>query len=118
MQNAWRFVADETLRERLKEAKGIGTPATRGEIICGLKAQEFLIADGKHIVPTERGLVLHDVLERADPALVDPWCHGTDGALARRRFGRTTGRDVGHRLRSVTKRAGSSDGSPSGGLPR
>ena len=72
MQNAWRFVADETLRDRLKEAKGIGTPATRGEIICGPKAQEFLIADGKHIVPTERGLVLHDVLERADPALVDP----------------------------------------------
>ena len=72
MQNAWRFVTDETLRERLKEAKGIGTPATRGEIIGGLKAQEFLAADGKHIVPTERGLVLHDVLRRADPALVDP----------------------------------------------
>ncbi len=72
MQNAWRFVADETLRERLKEAKGIGTPATRAEIIRGLKAQEFLVADGKHIVPTERGLALHGVLERADPALVDP----------------------------------------------
>jgi len=72
MQNAWRFVADETLRERLKEAKGIGTPATRGEIIRGLKAQEFLVADGKNIVPTERGLALHGVLQRADPALVDP----------------------------------------------
>ena len=72
MQNAWRFVADEALRERLKEAKGIGTPATRAEIIRGLKAQEFLVADGKHIVPTERGLALFGVLERADPALVDP----------------------------------------------
>jgi DNA topoisomerase-3 len=72
MQNAWRFVADEALRERLKEAKGIGTPATRAEIIRGLKAQDFLIADGKHIVPTERGLSLFAVLERADPALVDP----------------------------------------------
>jgi DNA topoisomerase-3 len=29
MQNAWRFVDDEVLQERLKEAKGIGTPATR-----------------------------------------------------------------------------------------
>ena len=29
MQSAWRFVDDEVLRERLKEAKGIGTPATR-----------------------------------------------------------------------------------------
>jgi hypothetical protein len=35
MQNAWRFVDDEVLRERLKEAKGIGTPATRAEIIGG-----------------------------------------------------------------------------------
>jgi DNA topoisomerase-3 len=72
MQNAWRFVADEALQERLKEAKGIGTPATRAEIIRGLKTQEFLVADGKHIVPTERGLALFAVLERADPALVDP----------------------------------------------
>ncbi|TPG36245.1 DNA topoisomerase III, partial [Roseomonas nepalensis] len=72
MQNAWRFVEDEALQERLKEAKGIGTPATRAEIIRGLKAQEFLVADGKNIVPTERGLSLHAVLERADPALVDP----------------------------------------------
>jgi DNA topoisomerase-3 len=72
MQNAWRFVADEALQERLKEAKGIGTPATRAEIIRGLKGQDFLAAEGKHIVPTERGLSLFAVLERADPALVDP----------------------------------------------
>jgi DNA topoisomerase III len=56
MQNAWRFVDDEVLRERLKEAKGIGTPATRAEIIGGLKKQDFLITQGKHIVPTEAGL--------------------------------------------------------------
>jgi len=72
MQNAWRFVADGPLRDRLREAKGIGTPATRAEVIRGLKAQEFLTADGKHIVPTERGLALFGVLERANPALVDP----------------------------------------------
>ena len=72
MQNAWRFVEDEALRERLKEAKGIGTPATRAEIIRGLKAQEFLVADGKNVVPSQRGLSLHAVLEKADPALVDP----------------------------------------------
>ena len=72
MQNAWRFVEDPALRERLKEAKGIGTPATRAEIIKGLKRQDFLAAQGKLIVPTERGLALFGVLERADPALVDP----------------------------------------------
>src|ERR1039458_666510 len=72
MQNAWLFVDDEVLRERLKEAKGIGTPATRAEIIGGLKKQGFLIAQGKHIVPTETGLSLFGVLKQADPALVDP----------------------------------------------
>ncbi|MBP0445331.1 DNA topoisomerase III [Roseomonas sp. SSH11] len=72
MQNAWRFVEDEALQERLKEAKGIGTPATRAEVIRGLKTQELLMADGKHIVPTPRGLALHGILEKADPALVDP----------------------------------------------
>ena len=72
MQNAWRFVDDEVLQERLKEAKGIGTPATRAEIIGGLKKQGFLIAQGKNIVPTETGLSLFGVLKQADPALVDP----------------------------------------------
>ncbi len=72
MQNAWRFVDDEVLRERLKEAKGIGTPATRAEIISGLKKQAFLIAEGMNIVPTGTGLSLFDVLKKADPTLVDP----------------------------------------------
>ena len=72
MQNAWRFVDDEVLRERLKEAKGIGTPATRAEVIGGLKKQGFLIAQGKNIVPTETGLSLFSILKQADPALVDP----------------------------------------------
>ena len=72
MQNAWRFVEDQALRDRLKEAKGIGTPATRGEIIAGLKKQGFLTVREKNIVPSDRGLALFGVLESADPALVDP----------------------------------------------
>jgi DNA topoisomerase len=72
MQNAWRFVKDETLRERLKEAKGIGTPATRAEIIKGLKRQSLLAADGKLVVPTPAGLKLFGLLRGAAPALVDP----------------------------------------------
>jgi DNA topoisomerase-3 len=50
----------------------VGTPATRAEIIGGLKKQGFLITQGKHIVPTEAGLSLFGVLKQADPALVDP----------------------------------------------
>ena len=72
MQNAWRFVADEALRERLKEAKGIGTPATRAQIITGLKRQNMIAADGKLVIPTPAGLQLFELLKAAAPALVDP----------------------------------------------
>ncbi len=72
MQNAWRFVTDPTLRDRLKEAKGIGTPATRADIIKGLKTQRFLTTEGKLLVPTPAGLALFEQLRAAAPALVDP----------------------------------------------
>ncbi len=72
MQNAWRFVDDPALRDRLKEAKGIGTPATRAEIIKGLKRQNLLTAEGKMVAPTRAGLQLFDLLRRSAPALVDP----------------------------------------------
>jgi DNA topoisomerase-3 len=72
MQNAWRFVTDDTLRERLKEAKGIGTPATRAEIIKGLKRQNLLATDRKLVVPTPAGLQLYELLRAAAAALVDP----------------------------------------------
>jgi DNA topoisomerase-3 len=72
MQNAWRFVEAPAMRERLKEAKGIGTPATRAEIIKGLKRQMLLAADGKLVVPTPAGLQLFELLRGAAPQLVDP----------------------------------------------
>ncbi len=72
MQNAWRFVKDPGLRDRLKEAKGIGTPATRAEIIKGLKRQSLLAADGKFVVPTSAGLQIFELLRGAAPSLVDP----------------------------------------------
>jgi hypothetical protein len=72
MQKAWRFVEDAALRERLKEAKGNGTPATRAGIIKGLKRQNLLAADGKLVLPTPAGLQLFELLRGAAPALVDP----------------------------------------------
>ncbi len=72
MQNAWRFVEDPALRDRLKEAKGIGTPATRAEIIKGLKRQNLLTAEGKLVLPTAAGLQLFQLLRGSAPALVDP----------------------------------------------
>ena len=88
MQNAWRFVEDPVQRERLKDAKGVGTPATRAAIIEGLKRQGLLAPSGKWIVPTEAGLELYILLSGAAPILVDPgttalWELKLDGILQR-----------------------------------
>ncbi|WP_323034265.1 DNA topoisomerase [Pararhodobacter sp.] len=77
MQNAWKFVSDEGERDRLKEAKGIGTPATRDSILEGLKRQGFLTIERKNLVPTEMAMWLYDLLCDHAPELVDP------GATAR-----------------------------------
>jgi DNA topoisomerase III len=77
MKNAWRFLPEGGERDRLKGAKGIGTPATRDTVIEGLKAQQLLAVVKGKIVPTEMGLWLFVLLKQAAAALVDP------GATAR-----------------------------------
>lgn len=74
MRNAWKFVPEEQVkvRERLKESKGIGTPATRGEVIGGLKKQGFIALKGKRLTATEKGLALESALTAADVALTSP----------------------------------------------
>jgi DNA topoisomerase len=107
MQNAWRFVKDEALRERLKEAKGIGTPATRAEIIKGLKRQNLLAADGKLVVPTRAGLQLFELLRERRPRAGRSRDHGSLGDASRRSRGRQGG--FPRRHRRDRRRGGSVD---------
>lgn len=72
MQEAWRLVPPGDLRERLREAKGIGTPATRGEVLKGLKEQGQIAEKGKSILPTEGGMKLWLALRQVCPNVVDP----------------------------------------------
>lgn len=71
MQNVWKTVADDALAERLKDAKGIGTPATRAVIIHGLLRQNQITQPDNHLVPTEEGLEVYRILLSAAPALLD-----------------------------------------------
>ncbi|WP_417454489.1 DNA topoisomerase [Kiloniella sp.] len=111
MQNAWRFVENKDLKERLKEAKGIGTPATRAAVITGLKLQNFLAQSGKHIVPTDAGLTLYKTLKAAAPELVDPgvtamWEMNMDDVLEGKQTARQVWDDIGNdteRLISILK---------------
>ena len=80
MQNAWRFVEDPAQRERLKEAKGIGTPATRAAIIEGLKRQGLLAPSGKWIVPTGGRARAARPAERGRARAGRPGDHGACGS--------------------------------------
>ena len=72
MQEAWRLVPPGEQRTRLKEAKGIGTPATRGEVPKGLLKQGQIAMLGKSFKPTEGGMMLYKALLQACPNVVDP----------------------------------------------
>lgn len=72
MKEAWRLVDDPKQKARLKEATGIGTAATRGEVLKGLFKQGQLTKAGKSIKPTPGGLELYKVLMEACPNVVDP----------------------------------------------
>jgi DNA topoisomerase-3 len=61
MENAGRQVVDEELAQALQKAEGLGTAATRADIIEGLKDREYV---DQGLRPTVKGIRLIDVLER------------------------------------------------------
>jgi len=74
MENAGQDLEDEDLAAALHE-KGIGTPATRADIIENLIAKGYAVRLGKALRPTVKGIRLIDTLKRvhidrlASPAL-------------------------------------------------
>lgn len=71
MKEAWRFVEDPDERDRLKEAKGIGTPATRDTVIETLKRQELFLVSGKTLIPSQAAMELYDLIQAVAPAMSD-----------------------------------------------
>ena len=78
MANIWRFVdAKNPNREKLKEVKGLGTPATRDTIIAELQADTMngksvepcMTKIKKELVPTEFGT---NLIENVDQSLTLP----------------------------------------------
>ena len=62
METAGKLVDDEELREAMKE-RGLGTPATRAEIIETLIRREYVERAGKDLQPTPKGLSVVTMLE-------------------------------------------------------
>jgi DNA topoisomerase III len=62
METAGKDLEDESLREALKEG-GIGTPATRANIIETLFKREYIQREKKKIVPTPTGLEVYELVK-------------------------------------------------------
>lgn len=72
MEGAGKLVDDEELREAMSE-RGLGTPATRAQVIEGLIFEGYIIRDGRELVVTQKGLSLITLLNNLDAsALTQP----------------------------------------------
>ncbi len=78
MEGAGKTIEDEELREAMRE-KGLGTPATRAQIIEGLIGERYIHRDGKELVPTAKAFSLMTLLhglgvpELFSPELTAEW---------------------------------------------
>lgn len=66
MENIWRGYDDPKGQAMLKEAGGIGTPATRAAIIAELKRKTYLETEGKFLHCTEVG---RNLLKKVSPRI-------------------------------------------------
>ncbi|MBL0090597.1 MAG: DNA topoisomerase III [Ideonella sp.] len=78
MEGAGKLIDDDELREAMAE-KGLGTPATRAQVIEGLIAEKYMLREGRDLIPTAkafqlmtllRGLAIEDLTK---PELTGNW---------------------------------------------
>ncbi len=62
MENPSGQIEDRALRDVLKATSGLGTPATRADIIEKLFASFYMERRGKELVPTSKGMQLVDIV--------------------------------------------------------
>ncbi len=84
MENAGKLIEEEELREQIKGA-GIGTSATRAEIIKKLEKIKYIDINSKTqiITPTEFGEIVYDTVYKSMPDMLNPkltasWEKGLD----------------------------------------
>jgi DNA topoisomerase III len=78
MESAGKLVDDEELREAMRE-KGLGTPATRAQIIEGLIYEKYVVRNLRELQPTPKAFSLITLLrglqipELSSPELTGDW---------------------------------------------
>ncbi|HRH80731.1 MAG TPA: DNA topoisomerase III [Thiobacillaceae bacterium] len=80
MEGAGKMIEDEELRAAMAE-RGLGTPATRAQIIENLLSEAYLHREGRELIPTAKAFSLITLLrglgvkELASPQLTGAWEH-------------------------------------------
>ena len=86
MENAGKLIDDPELREQIK-GSGIGTSATRADILKKLETIEYISVDKSQTIrPAEMGELVYEVLFSALPQILDPrytasWEKGLQGIV-------------------------------------
>ena len=70
MENAGKEVKEDDKRKAMAEC-GIGTPATRANIIETLILRDYIRRDKKSIIPTEKGLAVYEIVKNKKIANVE-----------------------------------------------
>lgn len=75
METCGKNITDEQAKEAIRDL-GIGTPATRAAIITTLIKRDYIARSGKSIIPTEKGMYIHEAVKGmrvADVELTGSW---------------------------------------------
>ncbi|HEL3849433.1 TPA: DNA topoisomerase III [Stenotrophomonas maltophilia] len=80
MKGVARFVTDLRLKQKLKDTTGIGTEATRANIISGLIARGYIVKKGRAIRASDAAFTLIDAVPAAiaDPGTTAVWEQALD----------------------------------------
>jgi DNA topoisomerase-3 len=103
MEGAGKLIDDEELREAMSE-RGLGTPATRAQIIEGLLMEGYILRQGKELIVTQKGLSLITLLRDLDagtltkPELTGEW----EFKLKEMEKGRLSRADFMQQIRNLT----------------
>ena len=80
MKGVAKLVTDPRLKQKLKDTTGIGTEATRANIISGLLARGYLLKKGRAIRASDAAFTLIDAVPAAiaDPGTTAVWEQALD----------------------------------------
>ncbi|GAA5164399.1 DNA topoisomerase III [Viridibacterium curvum] len=104
MEGAGKLVDDEELRAAMA-GRGLGTPATRAQIIENLIAETYMLREGRELIPTAKAFSLITLLrglgiaELASPELTGEW----EYKLAQMEKGLLTRADFMEHIEAMTR---------------